>query len=243
MRPKEAKARIKINKLLEDSGWRFFDTQSKPANVVLEQNVKITREHFDELGDDFEKTKNGYTDFSLLDEFGFPIGVLEAKSEDKHPLSGKEQARTYAKSLNVRYVILSNGNIHFFWDLETGNPQIITKFPTSESLGTRKKYAPNKTALVKENVDFDYIAITQKPDYATDPDYTDEKKRSSFIDKTGLRFFRPYQLKAIYSIQKSISEGKDRFLFEMATGTGKTLIAAGVIKLFLRTKNVKRVLF
>ncbi len=240
---KEAKARIKINKLLEESGWIFFDTKNKRANVVLEQNVKITQEHFDELGEDFEKTKNGYTDFSLLDNNGFPIGVLEAKSENKHPLVGKEQARTYAKSLNVRYVILSNGNLHFFWDLETGNPQIITKFPSSESLGTRKKYVPNKTALVKEKVDFDYVAISQKPDYATYPDYIDEKKRPSFINKTGLRFFRPYQLKAIHSIQKSITEGKDRFLLEMATGTGKTLIAAGVIKLFLKTKNVKRVLF
>jgi type I restriction enzyme, R subunit len=127
--------------------------------------------------------------------------------------------------------------------LETGNPQIITKFPTSESLGTRKKYEPNRNTLVKENVDSDYIAISQKPDYESDPDYSNENKRNSFIQKIGLRFFRPYQLNAIKSIQKAVSEGKDRFLFEMATGTGKTLISAGVIKLFLRTKNAKRVLF
>jgi type I restriction enzyme, R subunit len=243
MGKKEAKARIKINKLLEESGWRFFDTKSKSANIVLEQNVKITENHFEELGEDFEKTKNGYTDFTLLDEHGFPIAVLEAKCEDKHPLVAKEQARTYAKSLNVRYVILSNGNIHYFWDLNIGNPQIITKFPTSESLGTRKKYEPNKNNLIKERVDSEYIAISQKPDYASDPDYNNEKKRSSFIEKTGLRFFRPYQLNAIKSIQKAVLEGQDRFLFEMATGTGKTLISAGVIKLFLRTKNAKRVLF
>ncbi|MBU4370197.1 DEAD/DEAH box helicase family protein, partial [Patescibacteria group bacterium] len=43
--------------------------------------------------------------------------------------------------------------------------------------------------------------------------------------------------------QDAVKEGKSRFLFEMATGTGKTLIAAGVIKLFLRTGNAKRVLF
>ena len=39
------------------------------------------------------------------------------------------------------------------------------------------------------------------------------------------------------------SKGQTRFLFEMATGTGKTLIGAGVIKLFMRTGNAKRVLF
>ena len=38
-------------------------------------------------------------------------------------------------------------------------------------------------------------------------------------------------------------DGNDRFLFEMATGTGKTLTAAAIIKLFLRSGNASRVLF
>jgi type I restriction enzyme R subunit len=33
---KEAKARIKINKLLEESKWRFFDDKSGKANIILE---------------------------------------------------------------------------------------------------------------------------------------------------------------------------------------------------------------
>ncbi len=74
---KEAKARIKINKLLEEAGWRFFDDNGKPANILLESNVKI-----EELGDNFDKTTNGFIDFLLLDERGFPLIVLEAKSED-----------------------------------------------------------------------------------------------------------------------------------------------------------------
>ncbi len=40
-----------------------------------------------------------------------------------------------------------------------------------------------------------------------------------------------------------VENREDRFLFEMATGTGKTLTAAAVIKLFLRTRNARRVLF
>src|SRR3989338_5506359 len=36
---------------------------------------------------------------------------------------------------------------------------------------------------------------------------------------------------------------KNRFLFEMCTGTGKTLISAAVIKLFLKSGNARRVLF
>ena len=63
---KEAKARIKTNKLLEQSGWRFFDDEKGMANIVLENNVKITKESLDEFGNDFEKTENGFTDFLLL---------------------------------------------------------------------------------------------------------------------------------------------------------------------------------
>jgi len=30
---KEAKARIRINRLLEHAGWRFFDDEKGPANI------------------------------------------------------------------------------------------------------------------------------------------------------------------------------------------------------------------
>ena len=94
-----------------------------------------------------------------------------------------------------------------------------------------------------EQLDNDFVAITQKPDYATDPRWLDESQRKDFLKENGLMILRDYQLNAVKSIQKAMSEGKSRFLFEMATGTGKTLIAAAVIKLFLRTSNAKRVLF
>lgn len=108
--------------MLEQAGWRFFDDASGPANIVLEPNVKISARDIDTLGGDFEKTADGYIDFLLLDDAGKPLVVLEAKSESKHPLVGKEQARKYARSQNARFVILSNGNIHYLWDLEQGSP-------------------------------------------------------------------------------------------------------------------------
>ena len=48
---------------------------------------------------------------------------------------------------------------------------------------------------------------------------------------------------AVTALQESVRKDNERFLFEMATGTGKTLVSAAVIKLFLRTGNAKRVLF
>ncbi len=240
---KEAKARIKINKLLEEAGWCFFDEEGKKANILLENNVKITRNHLDEFGENFEKTRNGYIDFLLLDDRGFPLIVLEAKSEDKHPLVGKEQAREYAKAQSCRFIILSNGNLHYFWDLERGNPYLITSFPEPDSVKTFKIHTPDPQKLIAENVAEDYIALTQLPDYAVNPAYIDDSLCSDFITKNKLRFLRPYQMSAIESIQASVKEGNDRFLFEMATGTGKTLVSAAVIKLFLRTSNANRILF
>lgn len=131
---KEAGARVKINQKLSESGWRFFDDVDGMANVVLEPGVKIKKKDVDAFGEDFESTTDGFVDFLLLDDKSFPIVVLEAKREGKDPLDGNEQARTYAKNLNVRFIILSNGNLHHFWDLERGNPTVIISFPTPESV-------------------------------------------------------------------------------------------------------------
>src|ERR1035441_10932666 len=240
---KEATARIKINKLLESAGWRFFADGSAPANICLEPSVTIKTTDLDALGDNFEKTSKGYIDFLLLDARGFPFIVLEAKAEDKNPLVGKEQARKYARSQSCRFVILSNGNLHYFWDLERGDPCIITSFPTPDSVIGYQKVTPNPERLTADQVGEDYIVLTQRPNYQSEAGWRNEAERPDYVKANKLRFLRPYQLKAIQSLQNAVSEGKDRFLFEMATGTGKTLIAAAVIKLFLRSGNAQRVLF
>ena len=239
----EATARIKINRLLEKSGWRFFPGEGQPANIRLEQRVAITKTDLDALGDDFEKTGRGFVDFLLLDSRGFPLVVLEAKSEDRNPLIGKEQARTYARSQSCRFVILSNGNLHYFWDLERGNPHIITSFPSPASVAGYNKVKPNPLRLINERVEPDYIALTQRPGYASEAAWKNESERPGFIKTNGLRFLRDYQIRAVRGLQRAVRDDKDRFLFEMATGAGKTLVAAAVIKLFLRTANASRVLF
>ena len=201
------------------------------------------KKDIDAFGEDFESTKNGFIDFLLLDEKGFPLVILEAKKEDKNPLDGKEQARKYAHTENARFVILSNGNLHYFWDLERGDPEIITEFPTQESLKHRQDFKPDNQRLADEEVNDDYITLTQNPNFKDDPRYQKEDTREQYLWDENLRILRPYQLKAIHALQKSAEAGNDRFLFEMATGTGKTLISAAVIKLFLRTGNAKRILF
>jgi type I restriction enzyme R subunit len=240
---KEAKARIRINELLRRSGWRFFDGEHGAANIQLEAHVKLKKKTLDEFGDDFDKTADGYVDYLLLDERGFSVAVLEAKRESLDPLVGKEKARQYARSQNVRFVILSNGNLHYFWDLEHGNPTIITEFPNPDSPGKYHEFKPNPEALAGEDVADDYITITQNANYRSDPRWEDSALRAAYVKEAELKFLRPYQLRAIEALQRAVAKGQTRFLFEMATGTGKTLTAAAIIKLFLRTGNAQRVLF
>ena len=243
MAAKEAKARIKINKLLETAGWRFFDDENGSANVALEPHVKLTEDQIDDLGENFENTSSGFIDFLLLGDKGFPVAVLEAKAEDKNPLVGKEQARKYAKAQNCRFVLLSNGNLHYFWDLEHGNPQVVTRLPTPKSIDSYHQFQPNPDRLIRELVAKDYIVRTQLPGYEDEAGWKNLNERPAYIEKNRLRFLRDYQKRAVHSIQDAVAEEKTRFLFEMATGTGKTLTSAAVIKLFLRTGNASRVLF
>lgn len=238
MAQKEAKARLKINMLLSDAGWRLLDDENGSANVDVENKVDI-----ENPGDDFENTRKGFVDYLLLDSNQKPIAVLEAKRESIAPLSAKEQARDYANSLHVRYVILSNGNTHYLWDMVFGNPEPISSFPTLKSLEEEKKWTPDVDALVNEEVDRTYIARSQMPELLEHPDYINEETRKEFINKNKLKILRGYQVNAIKAVQKSASNGNKRFLLEMATGTGKTLTCAAIIKLFLKTCNAQRILF
>ncbi len=243
MPDKEATARIKINRLLEAAGWRFFAEGAEPANILLESGVTVTRPALDALGENFERSSRGYVDFLLLDAKGAPLLVLEAKAADKNPLVGKEQARRYARSQHCRFVILSNGNLHYFWDLERGSPHLVTAFPTPASVSGYRQTTPAPQRLIDEPVGDDFIALSQRPHYAAEAGWRHAAERPGYIQAHQLRFLRPYQLQAIHALQAAVAEGRDRFLFEMATGTGKTLTAAAVIKLFLRSGNARRVLF
>jgi type I restriction enzyme R subunit len=95
-----------------------FSMTSPVLPIVLEPNVKLVESRIDALGENFEKTSKGFIDFLLLDQKGFPFIVLEAKSEDKNPLTGKEQARSYAKSQNCRFVILIQWEFALFLGLD-----------------------------------------------------------------------------------------------------------------------------
>ena len=112
---KEAKARIKINKFLENARWRFFDSKEGKANIHLESNVLITEQSLNELGEDFEKTKNGFVDFLLLDEQGFNYDEVI-----KLPPSGGETGGVGGTTVVREYESVSPDPIKIISEIQIG---------------------------------------------------------------------------------------------------------------------------
>ena len=228
MKPKETNARIIIDKMLREAEWKL-------PGYVKDHEINVETEIINEFGE---------ADYVLLSTKENHLCTVEAKNHSKSPLTGKEQARDYANSLKCRFIILSNGFTHYLWDLKQGNPFVIQKFPSQEELEMRMEaFNPPRDEEEKDGINDDYLPLTQFPKYKDSPDYKNETKRKEFLKKNNLRFLRYYQVDAIKAIQSKIRNGGDRFLLEMATGTGKTTTSAAIIKMFLRLYKVNRVLF
>lgn len=167
----------------------------------------------------------GRADYLLKGKFGQILCVLEAKREGIDPYDAKEQARGYAENIRAPFIILSNGREHWFWNYEHVNQHDafrIERFPSREDLDrARLKNLQPPRPLQTEIIGPEYLRKL-RPDLA----------------------LRLYQVQAINKIAKDFDEASRRkFLLEMATGTGKTLLCAALIRCFLQTRNAERVLF
>jgi|LQYC01.1.fsa_nt_gi type I restriction enzyme R subunit len=170
-------------------------------------------------------TPTGRADYLLKDSLGRIFCVLEAKREDLDPYDAKEQARGYADNLSAPFIILSNGREHWFWNLQRADHQDayrIERLPSQDDLKrVRLKNLQPPRPLQTEVIKPNYL-------YRLKPDLN----------------LRGYQIQAMDIIARLYDqEGRRKFLLEMATGTGKTLLCAAMIRRFLLTRNAERVLF
>src|SRR3989442_779932 len=165
----------------------------------------------------------GRADYVLSGQRG-PLCVLEAKREDIDPYDAKEQARGYAENLKAPFVILSNGREHWFWNYARNDRDAyrIERLPSLADLERlRLKNLQPPRPLMSDIITPDYLTRFR-------PDLT----------------VRRYQIDAIDTVSRLFDERAIRkFLLEMATGTGKTLLCAVLIRRFLATRNAERVLF
>ena len=115
----------------------------------------------------------------------------------------------------------------------------MSPFLPLEELGKAAEWRPDAKRLASVVVDENYIAVSQDAAWLS---YSAAERATAQVNKK-IRLLRDYQVAAARELQQAALPGKHRFLFEMATGTGKTLLSAAIAKLYLRTENATRILF
>lgn len=129
------------------------------------------------------------------------LAIVEAKAEDKETTDGLEQVKAYAECLNIRFVYSTNGHGIYFFDMKTGRGQEVKTYHTPDELFAM---------TFDECTDIQQAVITEP------------FQRTKFSP-------RYYQENAINAAVEAISNGDDRALLTLATGTGKTFIAFQVV--------------
>ena len=141
------------------------------------------------------------------------LAVIEAKAWDKDTAEGVAQAKSYAAKLAVRFTYATNGQSIYAMDLHTGTEGDVATFPSPSQLWTK--------TFAEVNAWRDRFAAVP------------------FEDKGGTWQGRYYQDIAIDRVLEAISDGRDRILLTLATGTGKTFIAFQIAwKLFQSRWNL-----
>lgn len=168
----------------------------------------------------------GRADYVLKDTKGMPIAVIEAKAPEIDPYTAKKQARDYVEQQypQVTFVYLANSEKIYFWDLAHGDAMPSDGGFFSQSDLERRRAGSRITE--------------QEP-------LLQKEVTESYFEDVGTTI-RPYdfQLEAWKAIASDYdNKHKRAFLLEMATGTGKTVLAALIVSKFLRTNNASRVLF
>ena len=160
---------------------------------------------------------DGITDYSLFLPNGEIIAVVEAKRQSRSPQTAREQAKMYA----VR--IEKNQGFRPFVFLANGNE--IWFWDTENETPRNVAGFFSRSSLER---------------------LLEIKKHRQPLSNTAINAEisgRSYQQEAIRRVSESFEAGQRRALLVMATGTGKTRTAMGLIDLFLRTRQAEKVLF
>jgi type I restriction enzyme, R subunit len=138
------------------------------------------------------------------------LAVVEAKRWDLPYSEGAAQAKEYAAKLSARFAFSTNGQAIYGIDLADGTEADVVGYPSPDELWNR--------TFAERNA--------WRDRFATVPLET----------KGGSWGGRYYQDIAIGNVLEAVSAEKKRILLTMATGTGKTAIAAQIAWKLFRTR-------
>ena len=157
----------------------------------------------------------GRADYVLCDRHGRILAIVEAKRFSVNPIEAREQAKAYAQELNVPYIFLANGKEILFWEWEReAFPRPVKTFFKQDDL--ERRFATRQVRQELMSVPIDTHIAGGKYLYQTD---------------------------CIDTLSREITQGRRKLLVEMATGTGKTRMAAALIKRLFQANAITRVLF
>ncbi len=206
-----------ITPALEKAGW---DTQLQILEEVFFTDGKIYVR-----GKVTARGARKRADYILYYKPNIPIAIIEAKDNNHSLRAGIQQGLDYARILDIPCVFSSNGDGFLFHDRTAVNNNIETElgldeFPTPKQLWEKyKTYKGIKTPESERIAAQDYYL-----------DGSDRKPRY-------------YQQIAINRTIEAISNGQNRILLVMATGTGKTYAAFQIIHRLWKSGTKKRILF
>lgn len=193
-----------IEPALKSAGWHY-DLQV----VIGPGRVNITGEAM------YDETQAIIADYVLRYK-GIPLAVLEAKAESLSAADGMQQGSRYARRLDIRFSIASNGADWILTDNNTGTFEALTATPTPEDILTRYGV----------NFDWDRWGDTFAAGY--------------HVDQVARKKVRPYQDMAIHKTLWHFAQGTKRVLLLMATGTGKTFTVFQLIWKMMNSDALKR---
>jgi type I restriction enzyme R subunit len=230
----EAKARLNIDTMLEQSGWVVQDTDA--MNPYAGAGVAV-REFALESG-------HGAADY-LLFVNRKAIGVVEAKPEG-HPLIGVElQSGKYSSGLpdTLPYYLKPLPFLYESTGAETRFTNLLDPDPRSRnvfSFHRPETFAQwfNTTAR-SWNANLQQAAET-RAGYATGYSLRRNLTIMPPLDASGLW---SVQERAIGNLEESLALAKPRALVQMATGSGKTFMACHLVYRLIKHAGARRVLF
>ena len=159
----------------------------------------------------------GITDNCLYDDDGCVLAVIECKRTSRSAREGEEQLRLYIEQISKQQPFAPFGFMAN--GLETWFWEVGEAHPRPVS-GFFSRDDLKRLRFIRQN---------RQPLAA-------ESISRTIVD-------RPYQHEAIRRVAEAVMAGKRRSLVVMATGTGKTRTAMGLVDLFLRTSWAQKILF
>jgi type I restriction enzyme R subunit len=149
-------------------------------------------------------------DYVLEHSDGLPVAVIEAKRASRDPADGFEQVKRYMQLLDVPFGYFTNGLRFFELDTRAGRMSEVSGFPAPADLWRRYCDDREITGPAQDRVASAPFITTRNWDGTP-------------------QLPRYYQQIAINRTVRAIARGDKRALLVLATGTGKTLVAAQIV--------------